>query len=35
LNEVEVVRGRNHLWNTLLNQESTQDINSEIGQQII
>jgi hypothetical protein len=27
LNEVEVVRGRNHLWNSLLNTESNQAIN--------
>lgn len=35
LNDVEVVRGRNHLWNSLLNQETNQEINQEIGQQLV
>jgi processing peptidase subunit beta len=35
VNDVEVVRGRNHLWNTLLNQESTQAINKEVGSQLL
>jgi len=35
LNDVEVVRGRNHLWNSLLNVESNQAINKEVGSQII
>jgi len=35
LNDVEVVRGRNHLWNTLLNVESNQAINKEVGAQLL
>ncbi len=35
LNEVEVVRGRNHLWNSLLNTESNQAINKEVGSQLL
>ena len=31
LNEVEVVRGRNHFWNTLLNVESNVAVNNEVG----
>lgn len=35
LNEVEVVRGRNSLWNSLLNTESNQAINKEVGAQLL
>jgi len=35
LNDVEVVRGRNHLWNSLLNIESNQAINKEVGSQLL
>lgn len=35
LNDVEVIRGRNHLFNELLNQETTQGLNHEIGQQMM
>lgn len=35
LNDVEVYRGRNHLYNTLLNRESTNQIAQEIGPQIL
>ena len=31
INDVEVIRGRNHLYNTLLNTETPESINSEIG----
>jgi processing peptidase subunit beta len=31
LNDVEVVRGRNHLWNSLLTTESGAAINKEVG----
>jgi processing peptidase subunit beta len=34
LNDVEVIRGRNFLYNKLLARESPQDIANEIGQQI-
>jgi processing peptidase subunit beta len=35
LNDVEVYRGRNHLFNTLLNRESPSQIAQEIGPQIL
>lgn len=35
LNDVEVFRGRNFYYNTLLNREAPQDINLEIGKQIL
>ena len=35
LSDVEVVRGRNHLWNSLLNVESNQAINKEVGAQLL
>jgi len=35
LNDVEVVRGRNHLWNSLLNRETNSEINKEVGQQLL
>ena len=35
LNDVEVVRGRNHLWNSLLTRESTYDINKDVGRQLL
>lgn len=35
LNDVEVYRGRNHLFNTLLNRESPAQIAQEIGPQIL
>jgi len=35
LNDVEVVRGRNHLWNSLLNTETNQAINKEVGAQLL
>lgn len=35
LNDVEVFRGRNHLYNTLLRKESPKDISHEIGPQIL
>lgn len=35
LNDVEVIRGRNHLWNTLMNVESNQAINKEVGSQLL
>jgi processing peptidase subunit beta len=31
LNDVEVVRGRNHLWNSLLTKETNADLNKEVG----
>ena len=35
LNDVEVFRGRNNLYNTLLRRESPSDIAKEIGPQIL
>lgn len=35
MNDVEVIRGRNHLWNSLLNTESNQAINKEVGAQML
>jgi hypothetical protein len=35
VNEVEVVRGRNSLWNKLMNVQSSGDINQEIGDQML
>lgn len=35
VNDVEVVRGRNALWNSLMNTESTNEINYEIGAQML
>ena len=35
LNDVEVVRGRNHLWNSLLTRESSYDINKDVGRQLL
>ena len=35
LNDVEVIRGRSHLYNSLLRSESPASINQEIGQQIM
>lgn len=35
LNDVEVIRGRNFLYNKLLTKESPQDIANEIGPQIL
>jgi processing peptidase subunit beta len=35
LNDVEVIRGRNNLWNSLLNTESNQAINKEVGAQLL
>jgi len=35
LNDVEVVRGRAHLWNSLLTRESGAAINAEVGQQVL
>jgi hypothetical protein len=34
LNEVEVIRGRNHLYNFLLTLETADSLNKEIGQQM-
>jgi hypothetical protein len=31
MNDVEVFRGRNQLYNELLNKEKTSDLNEEIG----
>ena len=31
LNEVEVIRGRNNMYNQLMNQETVEDLNQEIG----
>ena len=31
MNDVECIRGRNHLYNTLLNTEAPESINTEIG----
>jgi len=33
--DVEVVRGRNHLYNTLLNTETPEVVNEEIGKNIL
>jgi mitochondrial-processing peptidase subunit beta len=35
VNDVEVVRGRNHLWNQLMAQESGAAINAEVGRQLL
>jgi len=35
LNDVEVIRGRNHLYNTLMNNETTTGLNQEIGKQML
>jgi processing peptidase subunit beta len=35
LNDVEVIRGRAHLFNTLLESQSPEDINNTIGQQML
>ena len=35
MNDVEVIRGRNHLWNSLLTTETNGAINKEIGQQLL
>jgi len=35
LNDVEVIRGRNHLWNSLLTQESSEEINKVVGAQLL
>lgn len=35
INDVEVIRGRNHLYNTLLNTETAATINSDIGQNML
>ena len=35
LNDVEVVRGRNHLWNSLLKTETSAAINKEVGSQLL
>ena len=35
LNDVEVIRGRNHLYNELLTTETPESINHEIGQQMV
>ena len=35
VNEVEVVRGRNSLWNSLMRTETNVDLNREIGEQIL
>ena len=35
MTEVEVVRGRNHLYNTLMNNETKRGVNEEIGQNIL
>ena len=35
LNDVEIFRGRNSLYNKLMNNESTEDIANEIGNQIL
>jgi hypothetical protein len=35
MNDVEVIRGRNHLWNSLLNTETNQAINKEVGAQML
>jgi hypothetical protein len=35
LNDVEVVRGRNSLWNSLLTKETNADLNKEVGSQLL
>jgi processing peptidase subunit beta len=35
INDVEVVRGRNHLYNHLLKLQSSSDVNKEIGAQML
>lgn len=35
MNDVEVYRGRNNLYNKLLNREAPSEINKEVGQQIL
>lgn len=35
INDVEVVRGRNHLYNQLLSQQTSADQNKEIGHQML
>jgi processing peptidase subunit beta len=35
INDVEVIRGRNHLYNTLLNTETPASINTDIGQNML
>ena len=35
LNDVEVIRGRNHLYNEMLNQETPAGLNAEIGKNIL
>ena len=35
INDVEVIRGRNHLYNSLLNTESIYSINTDIGQNML
>jgi processing peptidase subunit beta len=35
VSEVEVVRARNSLWNSLMRTESNTDLNSEIGEQVL
>ncbi len=35
LNDVEVYRGRNNLYNSLLARESSDEIANEVGQQIL
>lgn len=35
LNDVEVIRGRNALYNKLMKKESTEEVNSEIGAQFL
>ncbi len=35
LNDVEVIRGRNHLYNSLLNTETTESVNEQIGRDLL
>ena len=35
VNDVEVFRGRNHLYNTLLDRQTNLEVNKEIGQQML
>lgn len=35
MNDVEVYRGRNHLYNELMNKDNHSDINNEIGSQML
>ncbi len=35
INDVEVIRGRNHLYNHLLTHQGTQQLNKEIGAQVL